>query len=523
MNVELVITNVGLLISLVVSVSLGLLVYIKRPKEHAEQNIMYAVLVGLALVWVISYDLGINVHDPQISRAFLAAAILSALFIIIANIHLLLVVIGKLHDQRKFLAFLYSLAGIFTVFYALFPDTLLLPSEPQLYLPNFFNKGPLFGVQDTFFFLCFVYFIFQMIVAYKKADFVMRNRLKFFLVGNMTIYGLGLFPEFLLYGIPVDPLPAAFSGLYNIPMAYAILKYNLIDINLLAKRALGYAASVAAVTFFILFIGYANDLVEFFLPSFPVWLLPFLSAILAVTLSVMVWKKVKEVDILKYQFVDVVTHKFRTPLTHIKWSAENLRDSKDRVEKEHALEDITHAYKSLFQLTDMLAAVSAAEGSEFEYKFEPVSVRALIEDIIRSEDERLRERGVTISSEIKKDLPDIFVDKKKIEFAIETVIENSLIYSPANSKIEVNAEVKKKDIILWVRDYGMGISQEDLPRLFSKFYRSRDALKAHTEGMGIGLYLSRDILQRHGGDLWAASGGAGQGSTFYFRIPIAEK
>jgi signal transduction histidine kinase len=523
MPIELIITNIGFIFSGLITACFGLLVYIRRPKEGAMPNVLYTWLILTGFIWLTFYCIGINAHDPLVSRASFMVAVLSALFFVPFNLHLILTISGRVEPQKRILAPLYAISGLFVIFYVFFPDTLLLPSEPQLYMPNFLVRGSLFWIQDTFFFLCFLYSLVHVYLCYYNADHALRNRLKYFLAANVIMYSLGLLPEFLLYGITVDPMAAGFIGLFNIPMAYAILKYNVIDLNLLARRALGYALSVVSVTLFILFIGNANDFVVSVVPRFPSWLLPLCSGILAVSLGLVVWKKVKEVEDLKYQFVSVVTHKFRTPLTHIKWSVENIRAATTPTERESALDAITDAREKLFQLTDMLAGLSASENSEYMYKYEPYKLQDVVTETIANVEARAHERKVTIVNQVPADLPLVFVDHQKIQFALQTLLENSLTYSYADGKIDIRAEVKKDMVILTVRDYGIGITEQDMPRLFSKFYRGNNALRAHTEGMGIGLYLSRDILQRHGGDLWAESEGMGKGSTFFLKVPLSKK
>jgi signal transduction histidine kinase len=101
------------------------------------------------------------------------------------------------------------------------------------------------------------------------------------------------------------------------------------------------------------------------------------------------------------------------------------------------------------------------------------------------------------------------------------VIDNAITYSPQGSTVTVTAEQTQRSVTISVRDAGMGISEEDMKRLFKKFFRSEEAMRAHTEGLGIGLYLSRTILRKEGGDLWAVSKGRGKGSTFFLKMPMA--
>jgi signal transduction histidine kinase len=100
------------------------------------------------------------------------------------------------------------------------------------------------------------------------------------------------------------------------------------------------------------------------------------------------------------------------------------------------------------------------------------------------------------------------------------VIDNAVTYSPEKGVIRITAEQKSGFAFISIKDSGIGIAEEDRRRIFSRFFRGSNAVATHTEGLGIGLYLSRDILERHGGELSAESEGAGKGSTFVFKIPF---
>ncbi len=348
----------------------------------------------------------------------------------------------------------------------------------------------------------------------------MRNRLKYFIVAIVYGYGLALLPELLLYDINVDPLLACLSGFYTVPIAYGIIKYDTFDLNIVAKRALGYALGIAAVTLFILFIGYANDTIDASIPTFPRWLLPLLSGGVAVGLGVVVWKKIKEVDVLKYQFIDVVTHKFRTPLTHIRWSVDNLRTATTEEEKNKSLDDIGEAHSKLYQLTDLLVGLSASDDSQFLYNYAPGNIQTVIKKTITTVESRVQEKKVIIENKVADNMPNVSMDQSRIQFALQMVLENAITYSSEGGSIIISAEAKRDVLILSVKDSGIGVSKEDMARLFSKFFRSTNASRAHTEGLGIGLYLSHDILKRHGGNLWAESEGVGKGTTFFFKLPL---
>ncbi|MES2215715.1 MAG: ATP-binding protein [Patescibacteria group bacterium] len=521
MPTELLITNIGLAISFVVSLSLGVVAFVRRIKGDSTNIVFLWMSLGMAL-WAVSYGLGINLSDPILSRNLFMVGVLSSLFTVIFNAHLIVVMAGRFASQKRILIALYSISGAIVIFYALFPNTLLLASHPKLYLANFLVLGDFYFIQDYYFFFCVLYLLFCTFEAYHRGDYRLRNKLKYFIVAIIYGYGLALLPELLLYDINVDPLLACLSGFYTVPIAYGIIKYDTLDLNIVAKRALGYAVSIAGVTLFILFIGYANDTVVAFIPTFPRWLLPLFSGALAVGVGVIVWKKIKEVDVLKYQFIDVVTHKFRTPLTHIRWSVDNLRTATTPEERNKSLDDIGEAHSKLYQLTDLLVGLSASDDSQFLYNYLPENIQVVIKKTLRAVEGRIQEKNVIIENKVADNLPLVSMDQSRIQFALQMVLENAITYSPVGGSVIISAEVKHDTLVMSVKDSGIGVSKEDMARLFSKFFRSSSALRTHTEGLGIGLYLSHDILRRHGGDLWAESQGVGKGTTFFFKLPLAK-
>ncbi len=523
MPVQLLVTNIGFALSIILSFSLCALTFIKRPKENPLPSILFSLLIISFVIWQISYIIGINLHDPAASRfAFMFNML--AVFIPLVNVHFSLAVTnGLTPTTKKVMTYLYTIASAFVAFYLIFPHTFMELSRPKLYLPNFFVPGSLYSLQDAFFMVLVIYNFATFGIGYRKGDYAARSKLKYYILAMLWVYGFALIPEFLLYDIPVDPMLAPLCGLFVIPMAYAILKYEVLDLSIVAKRAVGYALSVTGVTLVVLAIGYANDAVVRIIPEFPRWLLPFISALLAVLIGVVVWRKIKEVEALKYQFITVVTHKFRTPLTHIRWSVENLKENSDPTEQVKSVDAISEAYDKLYKLTDVLVGLSASDDSQFLYKYEKNNVGELVNETIKTVNSRVRDHQISIENNVSTDLPSVFIDREKLGIALQTVLENALVYSASGNKVIISALSSKDSVTISVKDFGIGIPPQEMPRIFSKFFRASNALRADTEGLGIGMYLSRDILKRNGGDLWAESEGEGKGSTFFLKMPIAKK
>jgi signal transduction histidine kinase len=236
-----------------------------------------------------------------------------------------------------------------------------------------------------------------------------------------------------------------------------------------------------------------------------------------VTVSFVVWKQLRESDVLKYEFITTVTHKFRTPLTQIKWATEALAAARLSPDERAQIKYIETANTKLVELIDVLTVASESENVSHEYAMANVNISKMILETVAGSTARAREKNIDLSSHLK---PGVVVpcDASKIHFVIQTLIDNALVYTPERGTIVVSLDQKGQDVIVSVRDSGIGMGADEVVRVFNKFYRSESAQGADTEGMGIALFVSREVIVRHGGKMWAESSGLGKGSTFSFTL-----
>lgn len=381
------------------------------------------------------------------------------------------------------------------------------------------------------FLVCLVLGIFVYIRRPKDNSFLIKFiTVLYILAGAVTIFFLfnpdlytnvvSLTPQLIIFSMPISLLVVTLVCLYVIPLACVIIKYEMIDINLLTKRSLVYTLGIAGIALFIMFINYANDAITATIPGFPQWLLPLISGIIGVMLGTFIWKKIQEADYLKFQFVDVVTHKFRTPLTHIKWSAEVLHSEIDPKERADAIAAIEDANVRLFEMTNSMIGLSRSDDSLYQYTYAPENIVDMLNETLAAIESQVRMKKITVRLHVADNLPSIFVDRKRVQFVMQMILENSVVYSELGGAIDIIIEQRKTFLYFSVQDKGIGISPEDMAHLFSRFFRGSNALETHTEGLGIGLYVSRDIMKRHNGDLWAESAGLGKGSVFHMKIPL---
>ncbi len=224
-------------------------------------------------------------------------------------------------------------------------------------------------------------------------------------------------------------------------------------------------------------------------------------------------------DKLEQEFTTIINHAFRTPLTKVMWMTRELE--KDMPQKDRAvfLQHITNGTSRVLDLVDLLAGIEDINDIS-GYVFQATSLREVVEKSISKYREDINNKNITFQISTFKDIPLLTVDLKKISFVIDTLIENAINYTPKEGKVLIDCLVKNGKLLLYVSDTGLGLNMIEKFRIFSKFYRGKNALLDNTDGMGLRLYLSSKIVARHNGRIYAKSKGRNKGTTFFVELPF---
>ena len=145
-----------------------------------------------------------------------------------------------------------------------------------------------------------------------------------------------------------------------------------------------------------------------------------------------------------------------------------------------------------------------------------MSLPSLLSSVLRTRLEPTARKRVRI--EATDDLPTVTADPERIERVVANLLGNALKYSPPGKEVVVHVATDREGVVVSVVDRGVGILAEDLPRVFDRFYRA--AKGRTTEGLGLGLYIARLVVEAHGGRIWVESPGPDQGSRFSFTLPL---
>ncbi len=225
----------------------------------------------------------------------------------------------------------------------------------------------------------------------------------------------------------------------------------------------------------------------------------------------------------KSEFIAIAAHQLRTPLSAINWVFEGLSGSKELgPEDKEFVSSGSAATKKLLKTVNDLLDVSRIEEGKFGYTFGTINIIDFVSEILTNAQVIAKKYGIKLYLD-KGDDPEINlnIDPNRLALALSNLIDNAIKYNVKNGTITVRVE-KLKDkpyVQISVRDTGVGIPVEDMDKIFSKFFRAENAIKHQTEGSGLGLYIAKNIIARHGGTIWVESV-VGRGTTFYFILPV---
>jgi PAS domain S-box-containing protein len=228
--------------------------------------------------------------------------------------------------------------------------------------------------------------------------------------------------------------------------------------------------------------------------------------------------QIKDAEQLKDDFLSLVSHELRTPLTTIQGGALLLRrnwDEFDHATQQEFLADIASESRRLGSLIENMVQLANIRAGRMRMETEPVHVRRLIEGAMAAVRQFAPEREVTLDI-----APGLLAeaDPDSLDQVVRNVLHNAIKYSPADRPIEITAGALDGMVQICVRDYGPGIDAEDVPRLFDRFSRTGSAIASGEPGMGLGLYLSRHVIEAHGGTIWIERPDDG-GTRLVFTVP----
>lgn len=232
--------------------------------------------------------------------------------------------------------------------------------------------------------------------------------------------------------------------------------------------------------------------------------------------------KLKELDRLKTTFVNTTAHELRTPLTSLKLQLHMLKTEKLgalNTRQQRATDLLDRNMQRLALLIDDVSDAAKLQGSHFRITPVPIELRPVLDEVYDTIHEAARQRGIRMSCEVPDDLW-VRADAHRLSQVVFNLFSNALKFTKDHGRIRVSCHKEQDQVTLSVADDGAGMTADQIDRLFRPFSQVHDTMQSSSSGTGLGLYISKGIIEHHGGAIWCESAGPGEGTTFRFVLPL---
>ncbi|MEA1963032.1 MAG: ATP-binding protein [Patescibacteria group bacterium] len=233
----------------------------------------------------------------------------------------------------------------------------------------------------------------------------------------------------------------------------------------------------------------------------------------------------KMIDKLKSDFISIAAHQLRTPLSAVKWIIRMVLDGdagKLNKEQEKILFKGYQSNERIISLVNDMLNVSRIEEGRFGYEFTKEDFEETLNIAVESLENQIESRHIKYILNKPEKLPKIYFDKSKMNLVLQNLLENAVKYTPEFGKIEVSLELGDEFLKVRIKDNGVGIPEKDQEKLFSKFFRADNVMRMQTEGSGLGLFIVKNVIRKHGGEITFDSK-EGMGTEFVFTIPLKQE
>ena len=230
--------------------------------------------------------------------------------------------------------------------------------------------------------------------------------------------------------------------------------------------------------------------------------------------------QIRRLETVRRDFISNLSHELRTPLASLKALTETLQDGalEDPPAARRFIDQIQIEVDALSQMVTELLELSRIESGKFSLDLHPVAPRHLLDSASKRMKLQTERAGLRLRVECEEDLPKVQMDVQRMEQVLVNLIHNAVKFTRPGGEILLFAEAGPGEVRFAVKDTGIGIPAEDVPRIFERFYRVD---KSRTgSGTGLGLSIAKHIVEAHQGRIWAESI-EGQGSTFTFALPLS--
>jgi len=421
--------------------------------------------------------------------------------------------------ERKILVATHYIVGIAVL--CMMPTNLFFSGVRWDFNSIYIDRGgPVFPYYVLWWLMSVLFSHVELIHAYQRATPDKKNKIKHFFLATAIGYCGGSLDFLPALGVKLYPWGNFAIFLYPIIMSYAILKYRLMDIKIVIRRAGLIALIYAVLASFLIPIGWS------LYPALVVsrWGFPLAAIICGIVLSVgpfIYARFIRKSAFFQERVVSGVTHEFKSPLAAIQSATSILKDQLEklpesvRAKQADYLLMIQNNSQRLEKFIQNLLEVSKIEQTKPTLKMEETDLKEICQRTLELYQPLARQKDLALQF-VANGVKPVNCDPEKMQLVVSNLLSNAIKFTEQGS-IELQIEQTPKETIVSVKDTGIGILDEDLPRIFEKFYQGRNG--NGTKGTGLGLSIVKGWVEAHGGRVSAQSEGMGKGTIIAFFLP----
>ena len=512
----------------------GFFTYAKNRKELV--NKLFGLLSLVFAIWSYAWFALLLTRESS-ELAFFWARLLNAgaTLIPIFYLHWVLSVLGLHKKKRYLIATGYVITLLFFIFS--FSENYIKGVHSVFFFPFWPTAGPLYKWFLIFGYLGIVGYAFYLLIReFKKSRGEKRYQISYVIIGSLLGFGGGAINFPLMYNLEIlQPFGVFAIIACPLVLSYAVVKHHLMNVKVITTELFSALILVIILVDALL----SETRMEFYLKFGLFILVAGFSLLLIrgvlnevrsrekIAKMARSLKKVnvelQKLDKTKSEFISIASHQLRTPLSVIKGYLSMILEGfygsipeqvRDKAEKSLV------SNERLIKLVDNLLDLSHMEEGKIRFEFKKVSFQKIVESAFEELEEQAKTKGIKfIYHPSKKDTLFVKADSEKLRQVVVNLIDNAIKYTD-KGKVEVSIKRLNSEVVFSVKDTGIGISVKEQKHLFKKFIRGKKVSRIWTEGVGLGLYVARLLIEAHHGKIGGESKGEGRGSEFWVKLPL---
>ncbi|HEC30525.1 MAG TPA: sensor histidine kinase [Candidatus Yonathbacteria bacterium] len=517
----------------------GWLVY-KRDKDSVNGG-AFLILAVVASLWAVSLGLFELVEWPLLENIFLKGVYIFSATLPIALLYYAVTLSSEHRALNKKITALVLIPYLFFLFFVVNSESIMSSSGVRINIgkeiifgPNLIYFGMFIGIYFSLGFMA-------LLKRYFESAGIFRIQVRYILLSAVAsvlavlIVNLVLTTQVSYDLYIISPLVMLMAIIF---ISYLTIKYNFWSPKLFATEIF-----IAFILIFLLSeIFFVNSKFDLAVKMIILILVGLSSAMLIRSVRNELESK-EEVERLlkdladtnndlhtldnrKSEFINVASHHLRDPLTAIKGYTSMLLEGSFgtlTASSAEAIGKIFESSKRLVVIVEDFMDISKIEAGRMKYEFTTVDLEKMTEEVVEELKQSVERTNLEINlNKDKKGSYKVKADMGKIRQVMSNLIDNAIKYTPRGSiNVHLSRDDVKHSVVFCVEDTGIGMTPETKEKIFHKFSRAKDVSKQYTDGSGLGLYVAKEIVQKHNGRIWAESDGLGKGSRFMVELNIA--